>query len=148
MTHLATFLAGITLVTSLFAQGAKPQVKPKPQVAKGAAALQGTWAVSSVNGEEPTPGNELTLTFEGNKYHQTYGGKVNERGTFTVDAAKKPMTIDLSIAEGSDAGKTQLGVFEVTGDAMRMTFNTPGSTERPASLTAGSLIVAAKRSKK
>ena len=92
MTHLATFLAGITLVTSLFAQGAKPQVKPKPQVAKGAAALQGTWAVSSVNGEEPTPGNELTLTFEGNKYHQTYGGKVNERGTFTVDAAKKPMT--------------------------------------------------------
>jgi uncharacterized protein (TIGR03067 family) len=72
---------------------------------------------------------------------------VNERGTFKVDATKKPMTIDLAITEGNDAGKTQLGVFEVTGDSMRCSFNPPGSTERPASLTEGALVVAAKKSK-
>lgn len=149
MTQLATIIAAITLVTGLFTQGTKPQVKPgaKPQVAKGAAVLQGTWEVSSLNGQAATQGNELKLTFEGNKYHQTLGGTVNERGTFKVDATKKPMTIDLSIAEGDDAGKTQLGLFEVTGDTMRITFNGPGSPERPASLTEGAIVVAAKRSK-
>ena len=149
MTQLATIIAAITLITGVFTQGTKPQVKPgaKPSTAKGAAALQGTWAISSVNGATATQGNELTLTFEGAKYHQTFGGKVNERGTFKVDATKKPMTIDLAITEGNDAGKTQLGVFEVTGDSMRCTFSPAGSTQRPASLTEGALVVVAKKSK-
>jgi uncharacterized protein (TIGR03067 family) len=149
MTQLTTIIAAMTLVTAVFTQGTKPQVKPgtKPQIAKGAAALQGTWALSSVNGQAATKGNELTLTFEGNEYHQTFGGTVNERGTFKVDATKKPMTIDLIITEGNDAGQTQLGVFEVTGDSMRCSFNPPGSTERPPSLTEGALVVAAKKSK-
>jgi uncharacterized protein (TIGR03067 family) len=149
MTQLATIVAGITLATSLYVQGTKPQTKPgtKPQVAKGAAVLQGTWAVSSINGQTATEGNELKLTFDGSKYHQTFGGTVNERGTFKVDATKKPMTIDLSITEGNDAGKTQLGLVEVTGDTMRVTFNAPGSTQRPTSLKEGTLVVAAKKSK-
>ena len=149
MTQLATIIAAITLVTSAFTQGTKPQVKPgaKPQTAKSAAALQGTWTMSSINGQAATEGKELKLTFDGNKYHQTLAGTVNERGTFKVDATKKPMTIDLSITEGSDAGKTQLGVVEVTGDTMRCSFNPPGSTERPASLTEGAIVVAAKKSK-
>jgi uncharacterized protein (TIGR03067 family) len=149
MTQLATIIATITLVTGVFAQGTKPQVKPgaKPQTAKSATALQGTWAISSINGEAATESNELKLTFDGNKYHQTLGGTVNERGTFKVDTTKKPMTIDLSIMEGDDAGKTQLGILEVTGDTMRCTFNPPGSTERPASLTEGAIVVAAKKSK-
>jgi hypothetical protein len=57
------------------------------------------------------------------------------------------MTIDLSIAEGNDAGKTQLGILEVTGDTMRAAFNPPGSTERPASVTAGALVIVAKKTK-
>jgi len=149
MTQLTTIIAAITLVTSVFAQGIQPRAKPgtKPQAAKGATALQGTWATSSINGQTASEGNELTLTFEGNKYHQTFGGTVNERGTFKVDATKKPMTIDLSITEGNDAGKTQLGIFEVTGDTMRCSFNPPGSTERPVSLTEGAIVVTAKKSK-
>jgi uncharacterized protein (TIGR03067 family) len=149
MTQLTTMIAAITLATGVFTQGTKPQVKPgaKPPTAKSAAALQGTWAIGSINGQAATEGNELTLTFEGTKYHQTFGGKVNERGTFKVDATKKPMSIDLAITEGNDAGKTQLGVFEVTGDTMRCSFSPAGSTERPTSLTEGALVVAAKKSK-
>jgi uncharacterized protein (TIGR03067 family) len=149
MTQLTTLIAAVTLVAGIFTQGTKPQAKPgtKPPAAKGAAALQGTWEVSTINGQTASPGNELKLTFEGSKYHQTYGGTVNERGTFKVDATKKPMTIDLSISEGNDAGKTQLGTFDVTGDTMRVSFNPPGSAERPASVTTGALVVVAKKSK-
>jgi hypothetical protein len=59
------------------------------------------------------------------------------------------MTIDLIIAEGSDAGKTQLGIFDVTGDTMRLSLDTPGAGQRPAdfSLKDGLLVVAAKKSK-
>lgn len=148
MTHFSTIVAAVTLLTA-FTQGTKPQVKPdtKPQLAKGATALQGTWEVSSINGQAASPGNELKLTFEGQKYHQTSAGTINERGTFKVDPTKKPMTIDLSITEGTDAGKTQLGLIEVTGDTMRCTFNQPGVAERPASLTEGAIVVVAKKSK-
>ena len=144
MTQLATLIAGIALVTSVFAQGTKPQS------AKGAAALQGTWLIGTVNGQSPTEGgSEMKLTFEGNKYHQTLGGTVNERGTFKVDATKKPMTIDLSITEGNDAGKTQLGIIEVTGETMRCSFDAPGAGQRPTdfSLKQGAIVVAAKKSK-
>jgi uncharacterized protein (TIGR03067 family) len=147
MTHLGLFIAGIALATGAFAQGAKPQ---GGRGAAGTAALQGTWLISSINGQTAPEGSpELKLTFEGDKYHQTLGGTVNERGTFKVDASKKPITIDLSIAEGSDAGKTQLGIFEVTGDTMRLSLDTPGAGQRPPDFSPkdGLLVVAAKKSK-
>jgi len=147
MTHLGVFIAGIALATGVFAQGTKPQGGKE---ATGASAIQGSWLISSINGQTaPEMSPELKLTFEGDKYHQTLGGTVNERGTFKVDASKKPMTIDLSIAEGSDAGKTQMGIFEVTGDTMRLSLDTPGAGQRPTdfSLKDGLLVVAAKKSK-
>ena len=103
------------IITCLvFAAGASAQ-PPKP--ATGAAALEGSWVVASINGQTAPEGSPaMTLTFTGDKYEQALGAEVNERGSFKVDATKKPMTIDLSITEGSDAGSTQLGVFEVTGD--------------------------------
>ena len=58
---------------------------------------------------------ELSLTFKGNTYLQTFGGNVNESGTFKIDTAKKPMTMDLTITEGSDAGKAQPGIVDGGG---------------------------------
>jgi len=77
----------------------------------------------------------MTLTFTGDTYHQTLGGEVNERGTIKLDASKKPMTIDLIITEGPDAGKTQFGIFEVTGDTVRANLDTPGAQQRPIDFT-------------
>lgn len=93
---------------------------------------------------------ELTLTFTADKYHQTFRGEINERGTVKVDAAKKPMTIDLIITEGSDAGKTQLGIIEVTGDTLRASFGAPGAPQRPTDFNVkeGSLVVLGKKQKK
>jgi uncharacterized protein (TIGR03067 family) len=128
MTHFGMLIAGMALTIGIVAQGSKSTT--------GAAALQGTWVVTSLNGQAPPEGTpELTLTFTGGTYHQTLGGEVNERGTFKVDASKKPMTIDLAITEGADAGKAQLGVIEVTGATMRANLDAPGAGQRPPDFT-------------
>ena len=124
-------------------------VAQEPKVTNPAAALQGTWVVGSINGQAPPEGMaEMTLTFAGEKYHSSTGTTVDERGTFTVDGSKKPMTLDLVIVEGTDAGKTQLGIFEVTGDTLRLNLDTPGAGQRPADFTSketGVMVVAKKK---
>ena len=140
MLRVAAVLFAIAVAAPLSAQ--------KPSA--GAAALQGTWVVQTINGQTPGDGStEMSITFGAGTYYQTFGGKVNERGTFKVDASKKPMTIDLAITEGSDAGKAQLGIFAVTGDTLNANFDTAGGTTRPADMkpAAGSLVLVAKKKK-
>lgn len=137
MTHYVTIVAAILLTASAYTQ--QPKAKP------GGASLQGTWVLTTINGQ---PAPDMTLTFEGNKYHQTFDGKVNERGTFKLDAAKKPMTIDLIITEGQDAGKTQLGVIEVTGDAVRGNFGQAGAPQRPPDFAIKETIMFTAKKKK
>jgi uncharacterized protein (TIGR03067 family) len=142
MTHFTVLLASIALAAGIGGQTGKPQGKP------ASTAVQGTWVVASINGESgPAGAQEMTLTFTGDKYEQSLGGTVNERGTFKVDASKKPMTIDLAIAEGSDAGKAQLGIFEVSGDTMKLHLDSPGGGQRPTDFTGkeGSFMVIAKK---
>ena len=119
MTQLCMVMIGMALTAGVLAQAPKPAAKD----AKAAAALDGTWVLTSINGEPLS--DELTLTIAGGKYHQTVGGTINERGTIKIDASKKPMTIDLAITEGSDAGKTQLGIVEVTGDTISVPRTSP-----------------------
>lgn len=140
MTRFAVFVLAIALGGSVLTQEAKDA---------GATALQGTWLITTLNGQSaPEGGPQLTLTFAGDKYHQTLGGDVNERGTFKLDTSKKPMTIDLTIVEGDDAGKTQLGIIEVTGDTFRASLDTPGAAQRPAdfNLKDGVLVFSGKKS--
>src|SRR5262245_1534265 len=93
MKELRTTLLTTGLAAIVFATGVLAQQSKEPT---GAAALQGTWQVTSINGESAPDGTPpLTLTFTGDKYQQALGGEVNERGTMKIDGSKKPMTIDL-----------------------------------------------------
>jgi uncharacterized protein (TIGR03067 family) len=142
MTYFSTVIVGLALVATLQAQGST--------LPAGVQALQGTWAITTLNGQSmPAEGPEMSLTFTGEKYHQTVGGKVNERGTIKVDASKKPMTIDLLIAEGDDAGKIQLGIFEVAGDQIRVSLDLPNAKQRPADFNSkdGAITIVGKRQK-
>jgi uncharacterized protein (TIGR03067 family) len=146
MTYVRIVLALVVMSVGLGAQAGKSAAPPT----KAAATLQGTWVIASVNGKPAGEGaSELTLTFAGDKYHQAVGGKVNERGTIKIDASKKPMTIDLAITEGSDAGKAQLGIVEVKGDTLRASFDQPGAGKRPTSFetTEGALAIVGKKKK-
>jgi len=124
MTYTSTILMALAVATGIFAQQGKE--------ATGAAALQGTWTIESINGQSAQEGTPpMTLSFDGDKYSQAIGTDVNERGAFKLDASKKPTPIDLTIMEGGDAGKTQLGIVEVEGDKLRICFAMAGGTERP-----------------
>jgi uncharacterized protein (TIGR03067 family) len=126
---MAALMATVTLAQS---QTAKPEPqKPAAAPSKVVAMLQGTWVMTSSNGQDMAGGPEIAITITDTKYVQVTNGSVVERGSFTIDETKKPMTMDLNIAEGDDAGKKQLGVFEVTATTMRGKLNTPGETTRP-----------------
>jgi uncharacterized protein (TIGR03067 family) len=103
--------------------------------------LQGNWQVTSFNGEAVPAEAQFFLTFKADKYEQWNNGAVDERGTVKLNVASKPKSIDLIITEGNDAGKTQLGVYEVEGDTASVTLAIPGETGRPAALTQGALHV-------
>jgi len=139
MRHLTMWMMGLALMVAPAAA--------QTSVPKELAALQGTWVILTANGQSAEGGPEITLTITGDKYNQGVNGEIVERGTIKVDASKKPMTIDLNIAEGDDAGKLQLGVIEVNGASMSGNFGAPGSTARPAGLTSadGAFVFTAKK---
>ena len=101
--------------------------KPKPL-----AILQGTWVLTSADGQDLTGGPVITVAITDDKYVQTTDGDVVERGSLKLDETKKPMQLDLNITEGDSAGKVQLGVLEVTGATIRGKLNMPGESVRPA----------------
>ena len=104
------------------------------QAASSAAvdSLQGTWTISTVNGQAVADlGKKMSLTFTRDRYTQTTDGQVMERGTFKIDASKKPMTIDMRITEGVAVGETQIGVVQVVGDTLTLKTNTVGTPLRP-----------------
>lgn len=111
------------------------QSKP-PAVPKALAPLQGTWVLTTPAGQPLAQSGELTIEVTGDKYAQAVNGTVNERGSVKVDATKTPMWIDLTITEGTDAGKTQIGLLEVKGDTLSGLLKYPGDTVRPAKIAA------------
>jgi uncharacterized protein (TIGR03067 family) len=104
---------------------------PAPALSKEVAALQGVWNITLMN-DEAAPDGAMAVQFEGMKYAVIINGGVDETGTFKLDATKTPWTFDLTIVEGTDAGKVQLGILEMKGDAIHGLLGTPGEATRPA----------------
>jgi uncharacterized protein (TIGR03067 family) len=112
------------------AQTQPPAVVPKPLIP-----LQGTWVMLTPDGQPVAPNGEVTIVVTGDKYVQSENGAITERGTIKLDATKKPMWVDILITEGDDAGKTQVGLIEVTGDTVTGALKPPGDSVRPTTLT-------------
>ena len=119
--------------TPLVAQGAAQAAKPgAPAMSKALASVQGVWAFTQMDGQDvAASGQEILITITDNKYVQTINGQVVERGTFKLDETKKPWTIDISIVEGTDAGKTQIGIVQLTDATMVGKLADAGITTRP-----------------
>lgn len=118
----------LSMLTAASAWSADPRGDDRDQ-------LKGTWKI--VGGEEG--GRRLTkemfegqtLQFETSTYRVHVSGMQIEEGTFTIDGAKDPKTIDLTIVKGDDQGKVQLGIYEVMSNRLRVCFARPGAKERP-----------------
>ena len=131
--RIAQIAVAITIAVAPLAaaQAARTQsAPPAPAKLTGVlASVQGVWQMTNANGQDLAgSGQDITITIKDNTYVQAVNGQVIEKGTFKVDEGKKPMTIDINVVEGDDAGKTQLGVFELTGTTMKGKLADPGGT--------------------
>lgn len=92
-------------------------------------ALQGSWTGNH-------KGKKFNIAFDkGNFTVKFEDDEVN--GTFKIDPAKTPRTMDLTVTGGRGApadrysGKTALAIYEVSGDSLKWCANEPGREERP-----------------
>ena len=124
---LAIAVLGLVATSRPFAQSG---------LSKELTSLQGTWVITSVDGVKVPAGSpEVTLSIDGDKYSQTTDGTVVERGAIRLDPSRKPMVMDLFIAEGTDAHKAQFGVVQIEEGAIKFKLNAPGEPTRPTDFT-------------
>jgi uncharacterized protein (TIGR03067 family) len=118
-----------------FVTGPMDWSEPAPEtIPKELVALQGTWVITSGNGQAIMEGAELAFVISGDKYTQTLNGVIVERGSLRVDASRKLMAVDFVITVGRDQGKTQLGVWELAGNTLTGRMGEAGATDRPTDL--------------
>jgi uncharacterized protein (TIGR03067 family) len=96
--------------------------------------IQGTWTVVMAEADgKPLPAEQtkdLKLVVQGDKYTFKTPDHTIE-GTYKLDPAKKPKTIDATRSDGPDKGKVLLGIYQVEGDQLKMCFGAPGKETRP-----------------
>jgi uncharacterized protein (TIGR03067 family) len=108
----------------------------EPKKIDDGAQLKGEWKVVSLKqGGEAAPAEfvkGIKINFDGKDYVNTAGDMVEE-GSYTLDAAQSPKTIDLDIKKGPDAGKKQLGIYKLEEGKFFLTVSKAGSKDRPKS---------------
>ena len=97
--------------------------------------MQGDWACDSyaVDGMK-LPDDDAQAyfrTIQGDIYAVSRFKKVLGKGTFKLDASKKPRAID-ALPAGRD--KPLLGIYEFDGEKMKLCFASPGK-DRPTAFT-------------
>src|SRR5438874_12465369 len=95
---------------------------PKDAVKKELKQIEGTWKVTSfeLNGNSiGTSG--WTIVLKGDKYTLTFGDNTEE-GTFKIDPAKKPKTVEAT----SSAGSARKGIYVLEGNKAKACFATAG----------------------
>jgi uncharacterized protein (TIGR03067 family) len=99
-------------------------------IPKGLEKCQGTWVMDSlvVEGKDIPQANlkKTKLTIKGDKY-TFVNVDVTNKGVYKVDPTKKPMTLDIVVAEGPDKGKTLSGIYEVDGDSLKICLSIKGN---------------------
>jgi uncharacterized protein (TIGR03067 family) len=101
--------------------------------------IQGSWKIVSItqDGEkepdESVQGGRIEFSEAG--YTVRANDQIGEQGTQSLDSTKQPKTIDFKITRGHDKGKTQLGIYQLEGDQLRLCFSDPGAIDRPKQFT-------------
>jgi uncharacterized protein (TIGR03067 family) len=129
--HAAVVFAVISVLAGASVSGAADQVKKDPK---------GTWKVSSLEVDGMTYGDQelkdATLTCdEAGMFSVRHKDKAIIEAIVTLDPKKKPNTIDATLTEGKDKGKTALGIYEIKGDSYRVCLARPGD-KRPTEFSA------------
>ena len=126
----------------------------KADVEKELKKFQGTWTFESVEAggkEVPAAGFKgITVTFEGDQYTVKKGDEVIQAATQKLDPSQSPKTLDVTVAEGPNKGAVMLGIYEISGDTLKVCFD-PEGKKRPTQFKSASgsqTLVVHKRVKK
>jgi uncharacterized protein (TIGR03067 family) len=139
-------LIGVAAATLLLAAPA-----PDDPTKKDQERIQGTWKVDSIqapDGAAQPDAADMRMTFDVEKVVMTKGGNEFKKGTFKLDASKKPPAIDLTDDKDKMAA---LGIYQLDGDTLKIAVAKEGA-ERPKEFKpdkdAGVGVVVLKRDKK
>jgi uncharacterized protein (TIGR03067 family) len=93
-------------------------------------AMQGDWGAASQVVDGHKAGDDeaqiLFRTVKDDTYTVLLFDKPLGKGTFTIDATKKPKTIDARPATAAKAAPPLLGIYEIDGDVFRACFAASG----------------------
>jgi uncharacterized protein (TIGR03067 family) len=102
--------------------------------------MQGDWAAVTMIKDgfkyEDNDAQAYFRTVKGSDYSVFRFNKMLGKGTFKLDATKKPKAIDFLPATASGPGKPLLGIYEINGDTYKICY-TPPEKERPTDFSAG-----------
>ena len=126
----------------VFTRGAVAAEPDEPHAAVGEGELVGEWEMQAafqsgqpLDASMVKTGRRVTSATHTTTY---FGKQVFMKATYTTDPSQSPKTIDLVLG----SGKTQLGIYDIEGDIMKICFTPPGHP-RPTSFdSSGSRIYA------
>jgi uncharacterized protein (TIGR03067 family) len=98
---------------------------------------EGVWHVVSIIDDgkrlSDSTAQRMTVRIAKGRYTVEVGDKVIERGRFVLDPSRNPGTIDATVTEGADKGKTSLGIYAVSDQTRQVCLAAPGAA-RPTRL--------------
>jgi len=144
----ARVLVGVAAVCLFAAAGGADD----KAVRKDREALQGSWVAVSYESGDVKPPEEflkkITVVVKDDGWEVHFDADVI-KGTHTLDPSKKPKQFDGKITEGSGAGETIRGIYEIDGESFRMCRGLQPENQRPEQFAApadsGRLLVVWKR---
>lgn len=97
--------------------------------------LQGRWQVieSEAKGEKALAAEiaALEIIFTDDNIKVKEADKVQEKFAFKIDPTQKPKTMDLTIADGPNKGRTDRAIYELDGDNLKICIQANKDGERP-----------------
>jgi uncharacterized protein (TIGR03067 family) len=96
--------------------------------------IQGTWLPVKAELGGKTMGNDFLtntiLQLDAGKYDVTVAG-AHDKGVYILDAGLKPKTLDITGAEGPNAGRKIPCIYELDGNTLKICYGL-GNSPRPS----------------
>ena len=134
---LVTLLCTLGLVAP---GGTGARADDQTDVDKELKKFRGTWTFESVEaGGKEVPAAEfkgMTVTFEADKYTVKKCDDVIQTAILKPDPSKSPKAFDVKVTDGPNKGSVMLGIYEITGDTLKVCFD-PDGKKQPTEFKTG-----------